>query len=59
VNVGDPQVSNLSRTSLSATAQARAVSAGASGRAWWLYFALVAFALVLAEWWTWQRRITV
>ena len=59
VNVGDLQVSNLARTSLSAAARAGTVSAGASGRAWWLYCAIAAFALVLGEWWTWQRRITV
>ena len=59
VNVGDPQVSNLTRTSLTRTEQARAVSAGAPGNPWWLYCALAAFVLVLAEWWTWQRRITV
>ena len=31
------------------------------GRAapWWLYCAVAAFAAVLLEWWTWQRRITV
>jgi hypothetical protein len=59
VNVGDPQVSNGARTSLSRTDQSRPVMAGASGRPWWLYCALAAFALALLEWWTWQRRITV
>lgn len=59
VNVGDPQISNLSRTSLSRSNQARPVMAGASGRPWWVYCAAAAFGLALAEWWTWQRRITV
>ena len=39
--------------------QARTVGAGLSGRTWWIYLAFAAFGLVLAEWWTWQRRITV
>jgi hypothetical protein len=59
VNVGDPQISNLLRTSLSRSDQARPVMAGGSGRPWWEYCAAAAFALALAEWWTWQRRITV
>jgi hypothetical protein len=59
VNAGDPQVSNLARTTLSQSDQARPVGAGLSGRPWWLYCAAAAFGLVLAEWWTWQRRITV
>ena len=59
VNVGDPQVSNTSRTTIGARMQARTVTPGASGRAWWVYGAAAAFALALVEWWTWQRRITV
>jgi hypothetical protein len=58
VNVGDAQVSNVGRTSLPA-AGTRAVTAGASSHAWWMYCVIAAFALILAEWWTWQRRITV
>jgi hypothetical protein len=58
VNVGDPQVSNVQRTSI-ATARSRAVSAGATSQAWWIYAALLGFALLVAEWATWQRRITV
>jgi hypothetical protein len=58
VNVGDPQVSDVERTTLSAD-NARAVGAGTSSHAWWLYLGLAAFALALLEWWTWQRRITV
>jgi hypothetical protein len=28
-------------------------------RPWWLYFAVLAAAAILGEWWTWLRRITV
>jgi hypothetical protein len=58
VNVGNPQASNVQRTSL----EPGSSSAVASGRApspWWAYCAMAAFALVLVEWFTWQRRITV
>jgi hypothetical protein len=51
-------VSNLGRTNLPA-AGARAVTVGASSHAWWMYCVIAAFVLILAEWWTWQRRITV
>jgi hypothetical protein len=59
VNAGDPLLSNLSRTTPAGAGGVRTVTAGRSGRPWWLYFAVAAFVLVLAEWWTWQRRITV
>ncbi len=59
VNVGEPQVSNTTQTSLNSSTGVRLVSAGASGHAWWVYGAAAAFALALIEWWTWQRRITV
>jgi hypothetical protein len=59
VNAGDPQVSNVWRTSPNAGARGIAVTAGASGFPWWQYCAVAAFALALMEWWTWQRRITV
>jgi hypothetical protein len=59
VNAGDPQLSNLMRTFTLSARQTRAVTAGASGRPWWLYCAMAAFILALVEWWTWQRRITV
>ena len=36
-----------------------APGAGRSSRPLWLYCAWAAFALALAEWWTWQRRITL
>ena len=57
VNVGDPQLSNLMRGP--ASTRALTVTAGGSGRPWWVYCVLAAFVLVFAEWWTWQRRITV
>lgn len=59
VNAGDPQLSNLTRTSAAASGAGRQVRSGAGGRPWWVYAAAVAFCLALAEWWTWQRRITV
>ena len=59
VNVADPQLSNLTRTSAFASTRGRPVSAGSSAWAWWVYCAIAAFALAVAEWWTWQRRITV
>ena len=59
INLADPQLSNLTRTNPFASGRARAVSAGGSAWAWWVYCALAAFALAVAEWWTWQRRITV
>lgn len=59
VNAGDPQVSNVWRTSSNAGARGILVTAGGSGLPWWQYCAVAAFALALMEWWTWQRRITV
>src|SRR5688572_9969903 len=58
VNVGDPQVSNVSRTSLSA-ATLESTAAGQSNDPWWPVLIAIAFVLGLVEWWTWQRRITV
>ena len=58
VNAADPQRSNVARTSLSAGANV-AAARGALERPWWLACALVAFVLAFAEWWTWQRRVTV
>jgi len=58
VNVGDPQVSNVSRTSLSEEAQAQGAAARAEDP-WWPWIVGIAFVLVLVEWWTWHRRITV
>ena len=58
VNAADPQRSNVVRTGLAADANATAAP-GALERPWWVAFAVVAFLLAFAEWWTWQRRITV
>jgi hypothetical protein len=59
VNAGDPQLSNLSRTTLAAATAASVVTPGASEQPWWVYLAIAALLLALADWWTWQRRITV
>ena len=56
VNASDPQRSNVNRTSAKTTSNA---GEGGLDRPWWVGFALAAFLLALAEWWTWQRRITV
>lgn len=58
VNTGAPATSNLLRTSLPQAAR-NAGGALPSGRAWWLYLAGAAIALVTIEWWTWNRRLTV
>lgn len=59
VNVGGPDVSNLSRTNLAdSVVQAGSGDVGA-GHIWWLYAVALAFVLIAVEWWTWQRRITV
>jgi hypothetical protein len=59
VNAGDPQISNLSRTTLGADAQRHAVSSGGMPSPWWIYCGTAAFVLALIEWWTWHRRVTV
>ena len=58
VNVGDPQVSNVSRSSLTPAAASQ-VAAGGAGWPWWMWAVAVGFMLVGVEWWTWQRRVTV
>jgi hypothetical protein len=58
VNVGDPQVSNVARTSLSEAVQAQSAAARENDP-WWPWIVGLAFVLVLVEWWTWHRRITV
>ena len=55
---GFVDILHVGRTSLPAVGT-RAVTAGASSYAWWMYCVIAAFALIVAEWWTWQRRITV
>jgi hypothetical protein len=59
VNVGGPEVSNLSRTSLGDAAIALDGSDVSGGRPWWFYAVVAAFVLAAAEWGTWLRRITV
>jgi hypothetical protein len=58
VNVGDPEISNIGRTSLEG-ASVSYVEAGGAGWPWWMWFVVLAFALAATEWWTWQRRVTV
>ena len=57
VNINDPQVSDLTRTTLPPGGEPAAPLR--SRTPWWLYLTLAAFALALLEWWTWVRRITV
>jgi hypothetical protein len=59
VNVGDPQMSNVGRSTLTGSGREHTVVAGGSGRPWWVYCAALAFAMAVTEWWAWQRRITV
>ena len=58
VNTADPQRSNMMRTSLAAGTTATPAR-GVLERPWWLACAIAAFLLAFAEWWTWQRRLTV
>jgi hypothetical protein len=55
VNVGDPDVSNVSRSTVAASSTTLA----SGGRPWWLYALVAAFVLACVEWWTWHRRVTV
>jgi hypothetical protein len=59
VNAGDPEISDLSRTTLDGSDEAHQVARGRAGRPWWVALAIAAFLLVSIEWWTWQQRITV
>jgi hypothetical protein len=59
VNAGDQQLSNLMRSPTLTGARTTTVESGGAGRPWWVYLVIAGFLLVLAEWWTWQRRITV
>jgi hypothetical protein len=58
VNAADPQRSNVAHTTLGAGSNA-APPRSPLERPWWLGCALAAFVLAFAEWWTWQRRVTV
>jgi hypothetical protein len=59
VNAGDPRLSDLTKTTLSGANKDDSVRPGIGARPWWIYAAFFAFLLAAAEWWTWQRRITV
>jgi hypothetical protein len=59
VNVGGPDVSNLARTNLAESVVLAGAGDVGAGHIWWLYAVALAFVLIAAEWWTWQRRITV
>jgi len=59
VNIADPDVSDLSRTTRAGTSGTVVVKAGVSARPWWVYFVVVALLAAAIEWWTWLRRITV
>lgn len=59
VNIADPAVSNLERTTANPSATVVAVSSALPGRPWWVYLVILGLAGVLIEWWTWLRRITV
>jgi hypothetical protein len=60
VNAGDPDISDLQRTRLpEALRTAAATSSASRGRPWWLVAAVLGLLLIAAEWFTWQRRITV
>jgi len=58
VNAADPQRSNVAKTTLASNTSAAAPRTPLE-RPWWLACALAAFILAFAEWWTWQRRLTV
>jgi len=58
VNVNNPALSDLSRTT--SRDRAGALAAGSIvGGAWWTSAVIVALVLATIEWWTWQRRLTV
>jgi hypothetical protein len=59
VNTSDPDVSDLQRTRLPASATSDAGASSSRGRPWWLFATAAALLLIAAEWWTWQRRVTV
>lgn len=59
VNAGDPDTSDLQRTRLPEATQANSDAGTGRGRPWWLIAGMFAFFLLAAEWWTWQRRVTV
>jgi hypothetical protein len=59
VTLGDMRRSNLRRSALADAPGAAPPTSPASRRPWWVGIAFVALGLVVVEWITWQRRITV
>jgi hypothetical protein len=59
VSAGDPEVSDLQHTRIPAATQTGAAGGQTRGRPWWLIALAMALILLAAEWWTWQRRVTV
>ena len=59
VGVNSPLLSNLMATHVSRDTTRPIWSGSIGDRPWSLYLTAVAFALLLGEWWTWQRRVTV
>jgi hypothetical protein len=57
VNVGRPDIANVMRTSLEP--KSTAVSFAFSDRPWWMWAVFAGLALLVLEWVTWQRRVTV
>jgi hypothetical protein len=58
VSLADAAGSNVARTTLQNAANATPAKR-LFDRQWWVGCAVAAFVLAFAEWWTWQRRITV
>jgi hypothetical protein len=59
VNIADPLLSNAGHTTLTGTQLTRPSIPMLTARPWWAYCVALALVMALAEWWTWQRRITV
>lgn len=59
VNVGSPAVANLLHTTLSDADRLGRDRFGLAGRPWWTYGVMIALIMLIVEWWTWQRRVTV
>ena len=59
VAVNNPELSNLSMTTVPAGAPRGQLSMIAASHPWWAYAVTLALVLACVEWWTWQRRITV
>jgi hypothetical protein len=59
VNAGGPEVSDLRTARLPGAASTSASTTASRGRPWWLVAVALGLVLIAAEWWTWQRRVTV